>query len=201
MRRDRASASMHVTITRGGTRLHVDLYHACMKSRALFTVWSLWHLMRQYPGRVPDMDLMFDCMDRSAINRTKHTGDGAPPPPPLFRYCTTREHLDIEPWSREFKSIKQGSRRVKWTDRVPTAYSTRRRPSASRCSPATAPTCGQLRSTMWTVFRIFTTTITKMTTKIILARFNPNLTPRASVVNGSKQISIVSFIAAMNCPL
>ncbi|KAI4963391.1 hypothetical protein ZWY2020_014168 [Hordeum vulgare] len=102
MRRDRASASMHVTITRGGTWLHVDLYHACMQSRALFTVWSLSHLMRQYPGRVPDMDLMFDYMDRSAINRTKHTGDGAAS---LFDLAPPRAlgHRAMEP---EFKSIK-----------------------------------------------------------------------------------------------
>ncbi|KAM3400908.1 hypothetical protein ACQJBY_005627 [Aegilops geniculata] len=133
----RHRASMRVTITGGGTRLHVDLYYACVQSRALFTVWSLLQLMRRYPGRVPDVDLMFDCMDRPAINRTEHTGEGASLPPPLFRYCTTREHLDIpfpdwsfwgwpethiEPWTREFRSIKQGSRRVRWPDRVPTAY-------------------------------------------------------------------------------
>jgi protein glucosyltransferase len=36
-------------------------------------------------------------MDKPAVNRTEH-GDGdpaAPPPPPLFRYCTTRDHFDI----------------------------------------------------------------------------------------------------------
>ncbi|XP_047042612.1 O-glucosyltransferase rumi-like [Lolium rigidum] len=133
----RARASMRVTITGGGTRLHVDLYYACVQSRALFTVWSLLQLMRRHPGRVPDVDLMFDCMDRPAINRTEHSGEGAPPPPPLFRYCTTRDHFDIpfpdwsfwgwpethiEPWSREFKSIRQGAKKVRWPDRVPTAY-------------------------------------------------------------------------------
>lgn len=132
-------ASMRVTITGGGRRLHVDLYYACVQSRALFTVWSLLQLMRRYPGRVPDVDLMFDCMDRPAINRTEHGGGNpaAPPPPPLFRYCTTRDHFDIpfpdwsfwgwpetniEPWSREFRSIKQGAKARKWRDRVPTAY-------------------------------------------------------------------------------
>jgi hypothetical protein len=97
----RQRASMRVTITGGGRRLHVDLYYACVQSRALFTVWSLLQLMRRHPGRVPDVDLMFDCMDRPAVNRTEHeAGDPAsppppPPPPPLFRYCTTRDHFDI----------------------------------------------------------------------------------------------------------
>ncbi|CAN6349718.1 unnamed protein product [Urochloa humidicola] len=136
----RRRASMRVTITGGGRRLHVDLYYACVQSRALFTAWSLLQLMRRHPGRVPDVDLMFDCMDRPAVNRTEHGGGGdpaAPPPPPLFRYCTTRDHFDIpfpdwsfwgwpetniEPWSREFKSIKLGAKARRWVDRVPTAY-------------------------------------------------------------------------------
>lgn len=88
----RRRASMRVTVSGGGRRLHVDLYYACVQSRALFTVWGLLQLMRRYPGRVPDVDLMFDCMDRPAVNRTGH-GDGGDPP--LFRYCTTRDHLDI----------------------------------------------------------------------------------------------------------
>lgn len=132
----RRRASMRVTITGGGRRLHVDLYYACVQSRALFTVWSLLQLMRRYPGRVPDVDLMFDCMDRPAINRTDHAG-GDPAPPPLFRYCTTRDHFDIpfpdwsfwgwpetniEPWDREFASIKLGAAATRWADRVPTAY-------------------------------------------------------------------------------
>ncbi|KAL6594716.1 hypothetical protein ACP70R_048454 [Stipagrostis hirtigluma subsp. patula] len=135
----RRRASMRITITGGGRRLHVDLYYACVQSRALITVWGLLQLMRRYPGRVPDVDLMFDCMDRPAINRTEHgNGDpAAPPPPPLFRYCTTRDHFDIpfpdwsfwgwpetniEPWNRQFKSIKAGAKATKWKDRVPTAY-------------------------------------------------------------------------------
>ncbi|RLN28541.1 protein O-glucosyltransferase 1 [Panicum miliaceum] len=133
----RQRASMRVTITGGGRRLHVDLYYACVQSRALFTVWSLLQLMRRHPGRVPDVDLMFDCMDRPAVNRTEHGAGDPAAPPPLFRYCTTRDHFDIpfpdwsfwgwpetniEPWSREFKSIKVGAKATKWVDRVPRAY-------------------------------------------------------------------------------
>lgn len=134
-------ASMGVAITGGGRRLHVELYYACVQSRALFTAWSLLQLMRRYPGRVPDVELMFDCMDRPAINRTDYGGGGdgdhGSPPPPLFRYCTTRNHFDIpfpdwsfwgwpetniEPWSKEFRDIKEGAKAIKWQDRVATAY-------------------------------------------------------------------------------
>ncbi|WVZ96283.1 hypothetical protein U9M48_041939 [Paspalum notatum var. saurae] len=133
----RRRASMRVTVTGGGRRLHVDLYYACVQSRALLTVWSLLQLMRRYPGRVPDVDLMFDCMDRPAVNRSEHGAAGDPPPPPLFRYCTTRDHFDIpfpdwsfwgwpetniEPWTQEFASIKLGAGATPWANRVPTAY-------------------------------------------------------------------------------
>lgn len=74
-----------------GGKLYVDFYYACVQSRAMFTVWSFLQLLRRHPGKVPDVDLMFDCMDKPTINRTEH----ASMPLPLFRYCTTPEFFDI----------------------------------------------------------------------------------------------------------
>jgi hypothetical protein len=74
-----------------GGKMFVDWYYACVQSRAMFTVWSLLQLLRRYPGLVPDVDLMFDCMDKPSINKTEHISM----PLPLFRYCTTKEHFDI----------------------------------------------------------------------------------------------------------
>lgn len=82
-------AAFRVIIVDG--KLYVDFYYACVQSRAMFTIWGLLQLLRRYPGRVPDVDLMFDCMDRPTIKRSEHTSM----PLPLFRYCTTREHFDI----------------------------------------------------------------------------------------------------------
>ncbi|KAK9280355.1 hypothetical protein L1049_014044 [Liquidambar formosana] len=116
-----------------GGRLYVDSYYACVQSRAMFTVWGLLQLLRRYPGMVPDVDFMFDCMDKPAINRTEHGS----PPPPLFRYCTTADHFDIPfpdwsfwgwpetnlgPWDEELKSIKLGSRARSWANKSPRAY-------------------------------------------------------------------------------
>ncbi|XP_073009738.1 uncharacterized protein [Typha latifolia] len=129
-------AAMRVIVSGGGTRLFVDLYYACVQSRALFTVWGILQLMRRYPGMIPDVDLVFDCMDRPAINRSDY-GEGMTPPPPLFRYCTTKEHWDIpfpdwsfwgwpeiniKPWAEEFRSIKLGAQAVKWKRKTKTAY-------------------------------------------------------------------------------
>ncbi|CAK9164206.1 unnamed protein product [Ilex paraguariensis] len=116
-----------------GGRLYVDFYYACVQSRAMFTIWGLLQLLRRYPGRVPDVDLMFDCMDKPSINRTEH----AAMPLPLFRYCTTPEHFDIPfpdwsfwgwseinigPWDEEFKNIKRGSQAQSWPKKWPLAY-------------------------------------------------------------------------------
>uniref|UniRef100_A0A7N0TGE0 Glycosyl transferase CAP10 domain-containing protein n=1 Tax=Kalanchoe fedtschenkoi TaxID=63787 RepID=A0A7N0TGE0_KALFE len=124
-------AAFRVVIVDG--RLYTEFYYACVQSRAMFTIWGLLQFLRRYPGLVPDVDLMFDCMDKPTITRSEHQGM----PLPLFRYCTTPEHFDIpfpdwsywgwpevniKPWDRQFKEIKKGSQAVSWTDKLPHAY-------------------------------------------------------------------------------
>ncbi|KAK0604851.1 hypothetical protein LWI29_020146 [Acer saccharum] len=116
-----------------GGRLFVDLYYDCVQSRAMFTIWGLLQLLKKYPGMVPDVDMMFDCMDKPILNRTEHGSL----PLPLFRYCTTGDHFDIpfpdwsfwgwpetnlRPWNEEFRDIKQGSRAQSWIQKWPLAY-------------------------------------------------------------------------------
>lgn len=116
-----------------GGKLYVDLYYACVQSRAMFTVWGLLQLLKRYPGMIPDVDLMFDCMDKPTINRTEHASF----PLPLFRYCTTPDHFDIPfpdwsfwgwpevnifSWDEQFRSIKRGSQAQTWMQKSPHAY-------------------------------------------------------------------------------
>ncbi|ERN09811.1 hypothetical protein AMTRI_Chr08g201810 [Amborella trichopoda] len=126
-----------------GGKLYVDLYYACVQSRAMFTIWGLLRLLDRFPGLVPDVDLMFDCMDRPMIHRSSFNNQSATsnswnwPPPPLFRYCSSTKHFDIPfpdwsfwgwsevnlaPWDEEFRSIKRGSQNLKWTEREARAY-------------------------------------------------------------------------------
>lgn len=124
-------AAFRVVIIEG--KMFVDWYYACVQSRAMFTVWGLLQLLKRYPGMIPDVDLMFDCMDKPSVNRTEHEAM----PLPLFRYCTTKEHFDIpfpdwsfwgwpeiniRPWHEEFPDIKQGSQAVSWKKKLPRAY-------------------------------------------------------------------------------
>ncbi|KAK9126100.1 hypothetical protein Scep_014946 [Stephania cephalantha] len=119
-----------------GGRLYADFYYDCVQSRAMFTIWGLLQLLRRFPGMVPDVDLMFDCMDKPVVGRAQY-GEKGEAPPPLFRYCSTGEHLDIPfpdwsfwgwpevnigPWNEEFRSIKKGSRAVSWENKFPHAY-------------------------------------------------------------------------------
>lgn len=119
-----------------GGRLYVDFYYDCVQSRTMFTIWGMLQLLKRYPGRVPDVDLMFDCMDKPVIERSQYN-PSTKPPPPLFRYCTTKDHFDIPfpdwsfwgwpevnigPWDEEFRSIKVGSQALKWTKKHPVAY-------------------------------------------------------------------------------
>jgi len=82
-------ASFRVVIYKG--RLYLDPYYACVQSRMMFTIWGFLQLLKRYPGMVPDVDIMFDCMDKPSINKTEHDSF----PLPLFRYCTTKDHFDI----------------------------------------------------------------------------------------------------------
>ncbi|ERN14951.1 protein O-glucosyltransferase 1 [Amborella trichopoda] len=115
-------------------RLYIDLYYSCVQTRAMFSVWGLVQLVKRYGTLIPDVEFMFDCMDRPVIERSRYKWKL---PPPLFRYCSNRGSFDIPfpdwsfwgwaetniaPWDEEFRSIKRGSEQVKWKDRVPMAY-------------------------------------------------------------------------------
>lgn len=74
-----------------GGKVFVDLYYDCFQTRAMITIWGVLQLLRRYPGMVPDVDIMFDCMDKPTINRSIHKSY----PLPLFRYCSNKDHFDI----------------------------------------------------------------------------------------------------------
>lgn len=118
-----------------GGRLYTEFYYACVLPRASFTLWGLLQLLEKYPGMVPDVDLMFDCMDRPSVKKASYRHKG--PPPPLFRYCSNKDaydipfpdwsfwgwpQIDLSPWTEEVTSIYKSSKSLKWEDRKPNAY-------------------------------------------------------------------------------
>ncbi|XP_027161617.1 O-glucosyltransferase rumi homolog [Coffea eugenioides] len=116
---------------------YVETYQKAFQSRDTFTLWGILQLLRRYPGQVPDLDLMFDCVDWPVIKKDTYHGPNATAPPPLFRYCGDDTTLDIvfpdwsfwgwpeinvKPWEALSKDLKRGNERSRWVDREPYAY-------------------------------------------------------------------------------
>lgn len=131
----RRTANFRLVIKNG--RAYVETYQKSFQSRDTFTLWGILQLLRKYPGRVPDLDLMFDCVDWPVVVARRYRGANATAPPPVFRYCKDDATLDIpfpdwsfwgwpeiniKPWERLIKELKEGNQKVKWTDREPYAY-------------------------------------------------------------------------------
>ncbi|KAK2989080.1 hypothetical protein RJ640_018869 [Escallonia rubra] len=135
LERGKKTAHFRLVISKG--KMYVEKYRKSIQTRDKFTIWGILQLLRKYPGRLPDLEMMFDCDDRPVIKARDHRGPNATAPPPLFRYCGDQWTLDIvfpdwsfwgwaeiniKPWDSILKEIKQGNGRTKWMERVPYAY-------------------------------------------------------------------------------
>ncbi|PKI45511.1 hypothetical protein CRG98_034102 [Punica granatum] len=134
---ERARRTAHFRLAIIDGRAYVKKYRKSIQSRDLFTIWGIMQLLRRYPGRVPDLELMFDSDDRPVVQWRDYRRANSTAPPPLFRYCGDRWTLDIvfpdwsfwgwaeiniRPWENLLKELKEGNDRTKWTDREPYAY-------------------------------------------------------------------------------
>ncbi|TMW89048.1 hypothetical protein EJD97_017709 [Solanum chilense] len=133
--RAKRTADFRLVIVNG--RAYVETYHKAFQSRDTFTLWGILQMLRRYPGKVPDLDLMFDCVDWPVLKTEFYRHPKAPVPPPLFRYCGNDSSLDIvfpdwsfwgwpeiniKPWETLSKDLKKGNEKMKWTEREPYAY-------------------------------------------------------------------------------
>ncbi|KAH7550287.1 hypothetical protein JRO89_XS13G0165500 [Xanthoceras sorbifolium] len=136
--RARPTAHFRLVVVEG--KVYVEKYKKSIQTRDVFTIWGILQLLRRYPGRLPDLELMFDCDDRPVVLSRDYSGSPKNMmvgPPPLFRYCGDRWTLDIvfpdwsfwgwaeiniKPWESLLKEIKEGNNKTKWMDREPYAY-------------------------------------------------------------------------------
>ncbi|GAB2249863.1 hypothetical protein Droror1_Dr00013222 [Drosera rotundifolia] len=130
----RKTANFRLVVVDG--RAYVEWYEKSFQTRDVFTLWGITQLLRKYPGKVPDLELMFDCVDWPVIvSRDYHERNATPPP--LFRYCGDDRTLDIvfpdwsfwgwpeiniKPWESLLEELKYSNRRMRWVDRKPYAY-------------------------------------------------------------------------------
>uniref|UniRef100_A0A0R0G2A6 Glycosyl transferase CAP10 domain-containing protein n=1 Tax=Glycine max TaxID=3847 RepID=A0A0R0G2A6_SOYBN len=117
------SANLRFIILKG--RAYLETYSRPYQTRDVFSIWGILQLLRRYPGKIPDLELMFDCVDWPVQ------------PPPLFRYCGNDATLDvvfldwsfwgwaeinIKPWHILLGELKEGTTRIPWLNREPYAY-------------------------------------------------------------------------------
>ncbi|XP_050238583.1 uncharacterized protein LOC126688059 isoform X2 [Mercurialis annua] len=117
---------------------YLERYHRSFQTRDLFTLWGILQLLRLYPGKVPDLELMFRCGDMPVIQKNDYQGTNATlPPPVLFQYSGNDEtfavtfpdwsfwgwaEVNIRPWKNMIEAIKRGAKKKKWKNREPYAY-------------------------------------------------------------------------------
>ncbi|KAM2975870.1 hypothetical protein FF1_001982 [Malus domestica] len=129
------TANFKLVIVNG--KAYVEQYEKAFQTRDTFTIWGILQLLRKYPGKVPDLEMMFDCVDWPVILSGDYDGPNSTTPPPLFRYCGDDSTLDIvfpdwsfwgwaeiniRPWETLLKNLEEGNKRSKWLDREPYAY-------------------------------------------------------------------------------
>ena len=85
------TANFRLVISNG--KAYVERYKKSWQTRDVFTLWGFLQLLRKYPGRVPDLELMFDCVDWPVISKRFSWPNNTAPP--LFRYCGDDKTLDI----------------------------------------------------------------------------------------------------------
>ena len=90
-----AENKAHVRIVAVNGRVYVKKYQTSYQTRDVFTVWGILQLLRLYPGKLPDLDIMFECGDKPVIQKKDYDGSEDAKIPPLFHYCGSESTFDI----------------------------------------------------------------------------------------------------------
>ncbi|KAG8475104.1 hypothetical protein CXB51_032025 [Gossypium anomalum] len=112
---ERGKASAHFRLVIVGGNVYVEKYTRPYQTRDVFTKWGILQLLRLYPGKVPDLDILFYSGDETKIMRSDYQGPNSTLAPPLAE-------VNIMPWEDMLRAIKKGRKRTKWEQREPYAF-------------------------------------------------------------------------------
>ncbi|KAI8022796.1 hypothetical protein LOK49_LG03G02290 [Camellia lanceoleosa] len=130
-----SKAYTRIVIVNG--RVYWKMLKLAFQTRDVFSIWGILQLLRLYPGKLPDLDIMFEYGDMPVIQKRDYDGSYANNVTPMFHYCGSDSTLDIvfpdwsfwgwpelqiKPWEALSKDLEEGNQRVKWIDRIPYAY-------------------------------------------------------------------------------
>ncbi|XP_054781795.1 uncharacterized protein LOC129288988 isoform X2 [Prosopis cineraria] len=144
-------ADFRLVIHKG--RAYAETYRKAFQTRDVFTLWGITQLLKMYPGKLPDLELLFQCGDRTVVKTSSFQGSRPTlsPPPPVFHYCGDNSSFDIvfpdwtfwgwgevniRPWETILQNIRQENGKMKWKDRTPYAF--------WKGNPTTSPTRNHL---------------------------------------------------------
>ncbi|KAL3737680.1 hypothetical protein ACJRO7_019249 [Eucalyptus globulus] len=131
----KSTAHFRIVVHKG--KVYLDKFRPAYQTREEFTFWGIAQLARLYPGKLPDLELMFQCEDRPAIKKEDYKGSKGTKIPPLFHYCGHHTAFDIpfpdwsfwgwpevniKPWESTLSAIKEKAQMISWNDREPYAY-------------------------------------------------------------------------------
>jgi len=132
---ERARPHAYFRLVVVGGRAYVETYHRAYQTRDVFTQWVILQLIRRYPGRVPDLDIMFACDDPGQVRAADFPSPAEAPP--VFRYSKDASTLDvvfpdwsfwgwpevgIRPWTQMLEEVARENERVRWPERQPYAF-------------------------------------------------------------------------------
>ncbi|KAL3618644.1 hypothetical protein CASFOL_037463 [Castilleja foliolosa] len=131
---EKAKSVAHIRIIIVNGRLYTEKYKKVFQTRDIVTIWGFLQLLRLYPGKIPDLDLMLECGDKPVIRKLDYGGSNAIPP--LFHFCGDGFSYDIvlpdwsfwgpevniKPWEELKEDIKEGNEQIRWKNRKPYAY-------------------------------------------------------------------------------
>ncbi|GMP61505.1 hypothetical protein CsSME_00023944 [Camellia sinensis var. sinensis] len=130
-----SKAYARIVIVNG--RVYWKKLKLAFQTRDVFSIWGILQLLRLYPGKLPDLDIMFEYGDMPVIQKRDYGGSNTNNVTPMFHYCGSDSTLDIvfpdwsfwgwpelqiKPWEALSKDLEEGNQRVKWIDRIPYAY-------------------------------------------------------------------------------
>nr|XP_048329494.1 O-glucosyltransferase rumi homolog [Ziziphus jujuba var. spinosa] len=131
---EKARARSHFKLVIVDGKAYVERYDRSYQTRDLFTWWGVVQLLRRYPGKVPDLELVFNCHDQPLFS---YVHANATDPGLLFGYCGDDNTVDIafpdwsfwgwpevniKPWEHLVKDLEEGNKKMGWVDSVTEPY-------------------------------------------------------------------------------
>lgn len=92
LKKAKKTAHFRLVIVQG--KVYIEKFRKSIQTRDVFTIWGILQLLRRYPGRLPDLELMFDTDDKPVVKSHLYRRLNIATPP-LFRYCGDKWTSDI----------------------------------------------------------------------------------------------------------